>query len=48
VRDVLTTMLELVGAALVVAGVAAWSVPAALIVGGLLVVLVGFSLGGAR
>lgn len=35
-REHLTTLLELIGAALVVAGVAMWSLPLALIVAGVL------------
>lgn len=41
-REVLTTIIEVLGAALVVAGVAMWSLPAALIVAGLLLAAVGY------
>ena len=37
----LSTILELLGLALVVAGVAAWSIPAALIAAGVFAVVVG-------
>lgn len=43
-RDVLTTIVELVGLAAVIAGVAMWSRPAAMIVGGLAVATVGYLL----
>lgn len=46
-RDVLTSLLELVGLAAVVAGVALWSKPAALIVAGVLIVAVGYLLAAA-
>jgi hypothetical protein len=39
---VFSTLLELVGVAFIVAGVAMWNVPAAVIVAGLSVVVLGF------
>jgi hypothetical protein len=45
VRDLFTTLLELLGLAAVVAGVALWSVPAALVTGGLAAVGVGYLVG---
>lgn len=47
-RDVLTTLAEIVGAALVVAGLGLVSVPAALVVAGLILVAVGIVQGGER
>lgn len=47
-RDVLTTLLELAGAAAIVFGVALLSVPAACVVAGVLAVLVGVVLGADR
>ena len=44
-RDLLTTVLELAGLALIVAGVALWSIPAALITAGAGLVGVGYLLG---
>lgn len=38
----MTTVLEIVGLALVVVGVAMWSIPAAIITAGLLLALIGF------
>lgn len=43
-RDVLTTLLELVGVAAVIAGVALWSRPAALVVAGTVIAAVGWGL----
>lgn len=42
------TLLEVIGLVLVVAGVALWSVPAALVVAGVFAVVVGFVQGGER
>lgn len=47
-RDVLTTLAEIVGAALVVAGLGLVSVPAALVVAGLILILGGIVQGGER
>ena len=44
-RDLLTTLLELLGLALIVAGVGMWSIPAALVVAGAGLVGVGALLG---
>lgn len=43
-KDILTTLLELLGVALIVAGVALWSIPLALIVAGVLLILFSFLL----
>lgn len=45
-RDAVTTLLELAGVVLVVIGVAAWSVPAALIVAGVACLAIGWAASG--
>ena len=47
-RTALSTVIELIGVTSLVIGVSLFSIPAALIVGGVLLVLLGASLGGAR
>lgn len=44
-RDLLTTVLEVLGLALIVAGVALWSTPAALITAGAGLIGIGYLLG---
>lgn len=41
-RDVLTTICELIGCVLIVVGVAMWNVPVAVVVAGVLMILVSY------